>query len=102
MSTKQEARVASLKELPVGEVRLLQVNGKSIGLFNTGNQIVAVLNICPHAYRPICRGKLGGTNWPSTAGEFVRGGRSPGGAGPVRRPQSPRRDGGGELAGAGR
>ncbi|MDE2821719.1 MAG: Rieske (2Fe-2S) protein [Chloroflexota bacterium] len=73
MSTKQEARVASLKELPVGEVRLLQVNGKSIGLFNTGNQIVAVLNICPHAYAPICRGKLGGTTLPSKAGEFVWG-----------------------------
>ncbi len=73
MSAERQVRVASLSELPTGARRLVHANGKSIGVFNTGNQIVAVLNICPHAYAPICRGKLGGTTLPSKAGEFVWG-----------------------------
>ena len=73
MSNKQEVLVGSLRDLPVGSRRLIQLNDKSIGLFNTGTQVVAVLNICPHAYAPICRGKLGGTTLPSKAGEFVWG-----------------------------
>ena len=73
MSTKRQVLVGSLSELPVGERRLVQANGKSIGLFNTGKQVVAVLNICPHAYAPVCRGKVGGTTLPSKAGEFVWG-----------------------------
>ena len=73
MSTKRQVLVGPLNELPVGERRLLQANGKSIGVFNTGKQVVAVLNICPHAYAPVCRGKVGGTTLPSKAGEFVWG-----------------------------
>lgn len=73
MSTKRQVLVASRGELPVGARRLVEAHGKSIGLFNTGRQIVAVLNICPHAYAPVCRGKLGGTTLPSKAGEFIWG-----------------------------
>ena len=73
MSTKRQVLVGSLSELPVGERRLIEANGKSIGVFNTGKQVVAVLNICPHAYAPVCRGKVGGTTLPSKAGEFVWG-----------------------------
>ncbi len=73
MSTKRQVLVGPLSELPVGERRLIEANGKSIGVFNTGKQVVAVLNICPHAYAPVCRGKVGGTTLPSKAGEFVWG-----------------------------
>ena len=73
MSNVGQTRVGSLSELPAGARRLVEVNGKSIGLFNTGRQIVAVLNICPHAYAPICQGKLSGTTLPSKAGEFIWG-----------------------------
>lgn len=66
-------RVAALRELPPGASLLLEINGKSIGVFNTGSQIVAALNICPHAYAPICQGKWGGTTLPAEVGEFVWG-----------------------------
>ncbi len=72
-SKARQAHIAALSDLPAGERRLLEVNGKSIGVFNTGRQIVAVLNICPHAFAPICRGKLSGTTLPSQAGEFTWG-----------------------------
>ena len=73
MSAKRQMFVAALGELAVGERRIVTVADKSIGVFNTGEQIVAVLNICPHAFAPICRGKFGGTTLPSKPGEFVWG-----------------------------
>ncbi len=73
MSARSEVFVAELTDLPVGERRLITVEGKSIGVFNIGSRIVAVLNLCPHAFAPVCRGKLGGTTLPSKPGEFVWG-----------------------------
>ena len=73
MSDKSPLFVAHAKELAVGEQHLIEKDGKSIGVFNTGSQIVAVLNICPHAFAPVCRGKIGGTTLPSEPGEFVWG-----------------------------
>ena len=54
MPTKAEVYVSALDELPEGQRRLITVANKSIGVFNTGSQIVAVLNICPHAFAPVC------------------------------------------------
>lgn len=73
MSAKAEVFVAALGDLSPGECRIVSVEDKSIGVFNTGSQIVAVLNICPHAFAPVCLGKLGGTTLPSNPGEFVWG-----------------------------
>ena len=73
MSAKTRRFVAALNELAVGERRIIQANGQSIGVFNTGREIVAVLNICPHAFAPVCLGKLSGTTLPSKPGEFIWG-----------------------------
>ena len=73
MPSKAEIFVAALDDLPTGERHIITADGKSIGVFNTGSQIVAVLNLCPHALAPVCLGKLGGTTIPSKPGEFVWG-----------------------------
>lgn len=73
MPSKAQIYVAPLVDLPVGERRLIDADGKSIGVFNTGTQIVAVLNLCPHAFAPVCLGKVSGTTLPSGAGEFIWG-----------------------------
>ncbi len=73
MSAKAEVFVAALEDLPPGERRVVTAADKSIGVFNTGSQIVAVLNICPHAFAPVCLGRLGGTTLPSKPGAFVWG-----------------------------
>lgn len=73
MSAKTEVYVAELSELPAGERRVISADGKSIGVFNIGSRFVAVLNICPHAFAPVCLGTLGGTTLPSAPGEFVWG-----------------------------
>jgi len=73
VSAKAEVYVAELNDLAPGERRMVSVEDKSIGVFNTGSQIVAVLNICPHAFAPVCLGKLSGTTLPSAAGQFIWG-----------------------------
>ncbi len=73
MPSDSEVYVAALDELAPGERLLVSVSGQTIGVFNTGSRIVAVLNICPHAFAPVCLGKLGGTTLPSEPGEFIWG-----------------------------
>ena len=73
MPARAQVYVAPLAELPAGERRLISAGDQSIGVFNTGAQIVAVLNLCPHAFAPVCLGQVGGTTLPSCAGEFVWG-----------------------------
>jgi 3-phenylpropionate/trans-cinnamate dioxygenase ferredoxin subunit len=65
--------VATLDELPLGGRKLVEVAGRSIGLFNVRGTIVAVLNVCPHELAPVCRGRVGGTTLPSAPGEFCWG-----------------------------
>ena len=68
-----EIFVAPLADLAAGERRLINADDKSIGVFNTGTRIVAVLNLCPHAFAPVCLGRVSGTTLPSAAGEFIWG-----------------------------
>lgn len=65
--------VASSDELPMGGRKLVEVAGRSLGLFNVQGEIVAVLNVCPHELAPVCRGRVGGTTLPSLPGEFCWG-----------------------------
>jgi 3-phenylpropionate/trans-cinnamate dioxygenase ferredoxin subunit len=62
--------VARVSEIPPGERKIVEVEGRSIGLFNVHGTFVAVLNVCPHQQAPVCRGRLGGTTLPSPPGEF--------------------------------
>jgi 3-phenylpropionate/trans-cinnamate dioxygenase ferredoxin subunit len=53
--------VCPLTELPPGEKRIVDIAGKSIGLFNVNGALRAVLNVCPHELAPICAGAVTGT-----------------------------------------
>ncbi len=71
-SRKESGRwsVARVSELTPGSMKLVEVKGLSIGLFNVHGEFVAVLNLCPHELAPVCRGRLGGTTLPSPPGEY--------------------------------
>ena len=62
--------VARVGELAPGDRKLVEVAGRSIGVFNVKGKIIAVLNVCPHALAPVCLGRVGGTTLPSAPGEF--------------------------------
>ena len=68
--TPRQWPVAKVSEIPPGERKIVEIEGRSIGLFNVHGTFVAVLNVCPHQQAPVCRGRLGGTTLPSPPGEF--------------------------------
>jgi nitrite reductase/ring-hydroxylating ferredoxin subunit len=69
-STARKWAVAKVSEIGPGERKIVEVEGRSIGVFHLQGTFVAVLNVCPHQWGPVCRGRLGGTTLPSPPGEF--------------------------------
>ena len=66
----QKWPVARVSQLPPGARKLVEIEGRSIGVFNVKGQYVAVLNLCPHELAPVCLGRVEGTTLPSPVGEF--------------------------------
>jgi len=52
--------VASLDEIPLGGRKIVEVGGRSIGIFNLGGEFFALRNRCPHQGGPLCQGRLWG------------------------------------------
>ena len=73
MASKQRHAVAQLAELPIGGRKLVEVDGKSVGLFNVHGDVIAVLNVCPHELAPVCAGRVSGTTLPSAPGDLKWG-----------------------------
>ena len=53
-------KVASLSDLPVGQARAVEVNGKAIALFNVAGTVYATDNTCLHHGGPLGEGILEG------------------------------------------
>jgi nitrite reductase/ring-hydroxylating ferredoxin subunit len=74
MTAPQDFSVGRVEEVPPGSKKIVEVGGRSVGVFNSGGNFYAVQNLCPHALAPICLGNLSGTNMPTGPGEeFVYG-----------------------------
>ena len=71
--TRHWQRVATVAELAPGERKIVEVDGQSIGLFRVVDEYVAILNMCPHEFAPVCLGRVGGTTLPSAPGEWKWG-----------------------------
>lgn len=50
--------VARVADFPDGERRLVEVNGRSVGVFRVGGKFYALSNTCPHQGGPLCLGRL--------------------------------------------
>lgn len=72
ISRSDRVHVGRASEIPHGG-RIIEVNGMSIGLFRFGDEVAAVLNICPHELAPVCKGVQRGTSLPSAPGEYIWG-----------------------------
>ncbi len=68
--------VARASELPPGSRRIVEVAGRSIGVFNVDGKYHALRNACPHHGAPLCLGPVHGTAVASAPGtyEWVRDG----------------------------
>jgi nitrite reductase (NADH) small subunit len=47
---------------------LTEVGGRSLGIVRSGDELYAVLNVCPHELAPVCEGAVVGTMLPSEQG----------------------------------
>ena len=53
-------RVARTKDIPSGEGRMFEVNGRHVAVFNVEGQFHAVDNVCEHQGGPLADGELDG------------------------------------------
>lgn len=67
---------AAVDEIPPGGRKIVDVAGRSIGLFNIGGEFFALRNRCPHQGGPLCEGRIWGALESTRPGEFTysRGG----------------------------
>ena len=49
--------VAEAAEIPPGGRKIVEVAGRSLGIFNLGGEFFALRNRCPHQGGPLCEGK---------------------------------------------
>jgi nitrite reductase/ring-hydroxylating ferredoxin subunit len=62
--------VARAEEIPPGGRKVLDVAGRSIGVFNLDGEYFALRNRCPHQGGALCDGKLWGVLKASRPGQF--------------------------------
>ena len=51
--------ICHVDELPVGERKIVELEGKPIGVFNIEGKYYAASNTCPHRGGPVCTGRVG-------------------------------------------
>ena len=69
-SAPRRHRVAAVGEIPPGGRKLVEIEGRSLGVFNVGGRFYALRNTCPHQGGPLCRGALLGLAASSGPGVF--------------------------------
>lgn len=62
--------VGTLDEVPPGSRKLVELAGRSIGVFNIAGRFYALRNQCPHQGGPLCEGKLSGLVQSARPGEY--------------------------------
>ena len=53
-------KVALLADVPPGQAKAVEAQGKEVALFNVGGTLYALDNICPHAGGPLAQGTVQG------------------------------------------
>ena len=62
--------VCTVEALPPGERKLIDVAGRSIGVFNINGEFYAIRNTCPHQGGPLCEGRVTGFIMARVPGEY--------------------------------
>lgn len=60
MSEAGRTKVASVGEVGEGQARVVEVDGRSIAVFNVAGQFYAIDNVCPHRGGPLGEGDVEG------------------------------------------
>ncbi|MDP8924303.1 MAG: Rieske (2Fe-2S) protein [Chloroflexota bacterium] len=62
--------VGTVDEIPPGTRKIVEIAGRSIGVFNVNGEYFALLNRCPHQAGPLCKGNIHGFLRPGAVGEY--------------------------------
>ncbi len=62
--------VSTIQEIPPGSRRIVEIEGRSIGVFNIDGEFFALRNRCPHQGGPLCSGRLSGFPTARVPGEY--------------------------------
>ncbi|GBG11424.1 hypothetical protein PAT3040_06241 [Paenibacillus agaridevorans] len=65
--------VARTEEIPEGTFKIVQIEGRSIGVYNVKGEYYAINNYCPHQGAELCKGPVCGTTLESQVYEFIYG-----------------------------
>jgi len=64
---------ATTEEILEGMSKIIEVEGRSIGIFNVKGEYYAIHNYCPHQGAELCNGPVCGTTIESKVYEFIFG-----------------------------
>jgi nitrite reductase/ring-hydroxylating ferredoxin subunit len=62
--------VGTVDEIPPGSRKIVEVGGRSVGVFNVRGEYFALLNRCPHQGGPLCLGRAHGLLRSGGVGEY--------------------------------
>jgi nitrite reductase/ring-hydroxylating ferredoxin subunit len=62
--------VGTVDEIPPGTRKIVEIAGRSIGVFNVNGEYFALLNRCPHQAGPLCKGNAHGFLRSGAVGEY--------------------------------
>ncbi|HET6320124.1 MAG TPA: Rieske (2Fe-2S) protein [Chloroflexota bacterium] len=62
--------VGTVDEIPPGSRKIVDVGGRSVGVFNVRGEYFALLNRCPHQGGPLCRGNTHGLLVSGPVGQY--------------------------------
>jgi nitrite reductase/ring-hydroxylating ferredoxin subunit len=65
--------VCAASEVPPGGRRIVEVDGRSIGVFNVAGNFYALRNGCPHRGGALCEGPVCGTVLPTEDRSYAYG-----------------------------
>ena len=62
--------VCTVGELPPGDMKIIEVSGREIGVFNVAGEFYALQNYCPHRGAPLCEGRVTGLRKGPEPGKY--------------------------------
>ena len=71
--TKKRYVACKSTDIPDGACKIVEIDNKSIGLFNLKGRVYALLNYGPHSGAQLCRGPVTGTALPVDDFQYVYG-----------------------------
>ena len=65
-----------VEDLSVGEKVIVNLDGRSVGVFNVAGELYALHNRCPHTGGALCEGPICGTTLPTDDFKFIKTGQA--------------------------